>query len=78
MKVELVGFFAHLLKIAMIWSNGKENGINSVPEILTQMFEKDIPNMRRTISVGNNQIQQMYEQVALPYEIELFKNEERA
>ena len=49
--VELVGFFAQLLKIAMIWSNGKDDGIKSVPEILNQIFMEDISHLRRTISV---------------------------
>ena len=54
LKVDLVGFFAHLLKIAIIWSNGKEDGINSVPKILTKILKKDIPKLRRTYSVENN------------------------
>ena len=42
------------------------------------MLKQDIPKLRRTISVGNLMMPQMYESVNLPYDIELFKKEELA
>lgn len=76
--VDLVGFIAHLLKIAIIWSNGADDGIKSVPEILAQLLSRDIPLMRRLINWELRQVTQAYQNVSLPYEIDQFKNDELA
>lgn len=49
--VDQAAFFAHLLKIAIIWSNGHEDGICALPTILTKLIDKDIPLLRQVIAI---------------------------
>ena len=55
-QVELVGFYAHLLKIALIWSRGRPEGPGAAPAILEQMLTKDIPMTRKTICQQHKQV----------------------
>mmetsp|Transcript_32790 Transcript_32790/g.40557 ORF Transcript_32790/g.40557 Transcript_32790/m.40557 type:complete len:151 (-) Transcript_32790:645-1097(-) len=41
--VELVGFIAHILKIAVIWSWNNEQGVKSLQKTLTKLIKEDIP-----------------------------------
>ena len=54
--VQIVGFVAHLIKIATIWSRGNAEGLHSVPLILKKILTEDIPLMRQTICLENKQI----------------------
>ena len=49
--VEQSAFFAHLLNIAMIWSNGHVDGLQALPMILKEMCEKDVPAIRTEIAI---------------------------
>ena len=76
LQVELVGFIAHLLKIAVIWSRANPDGLASVPKILSKMLKEDMPKLRRTLCITHKQVQQMYHKVELPYELPQFDDDQ--
>lgn len=57
--VEQVGFFAHLIKISLTWSNGDPSGLKATHVILKKICEVDVPILRSELAVQHNTVAQM-------------------